>query len=104
MGHLLSFLGIYICLKEECKGVVFEKKGSLIIMRCLCQIATVAGYCLDLLFNHRKLKQNVFLSFALLQIDRALLSSELRFHHLLNISLKCFFLMDFGWKGVGVGF
>ncbi len=42
MGHVLSFLGLYICMDVKYKGNVFKLKCCLIIMRCLCQIAPVA--------------------------------------------------------------
>lgn len=41
MGHVMSFLGVYICLEVEYKGSVFKMKCSLIIMRCSCQVVTV---------------------------------------------------------------
>ena len=41
-GHVVSFLGVYICLEVEHKGDVFKMKCCLIIMRCLCQVETVA--------------------------------------------------------------
>lgn len=42
MGHVKSYLGIYICLEVKYKGSVFRMKCCLNIMRCLCQVVTAA--------------------------------------------------------------